>query len=316
MLVHRIAYGITAALTIVAITAQLLHAPVLLLFVLTSLALIGLAWLLGQAIESVGYHAGPRISGVLNATFGNAAELIITIFALSAGLTGVVKASIIGSVIGNVLLVLGASILLGGLKNGTQSFSTTIAGANAAMLAIVTAGLALPTVFATVDPAEGTRAWSTEYLSIGVAVVLLVLYALYLLFYLRRQEQPGGEEQQPEFGKVVSLGLLGGTTAAVAYVSEVFVETIEPLVEELGISELFIGVILVPIVGNVAEHVVGVQLAYKDKMDFSMAISLGSSLQVALLVTPILVFLGPLLGHPLDLVFTPLELASLGAAVV
>jgi Ca2+:H+ antiporter len=184
------------------------------------------------------------------------------------------------------------------------------------MLAIVTAGLALPTVFATLDPAEGTRAWSTEYLSIGVAVVLVVLYALYLLFYLRRQEQPGGEQQQPEFGKVASLALLLGTTAAVAYVSEAFVETIEPLVEEIGISELFIGVILVPIIGNVAEHVVGVQIAYKDKMDFSMAISLGSSLQVALLVTPILVFLGPLLGHPLDLVFTPLELASLGAAVI
>ena len=315
-MIHKIAYGVTAALTVAAIAAELLHAPVLLLFALTSLALIGLAWLLGQATESVGYHAGPRISGVLNATFGNAAELIITIFALSAGLTGVVKASIIGSVIGNVLLVLGASILLGGLKNGTQSFSTTIAGANAAMLAIVTAGLALPTVFATLDPAEGTRAWSTEYLSIGVAVVLVVLYALYLLFYLRRQEQPGDEQQQPEFGKVASLALLLGTTAAVAYVSEAFVETIEPLVEEVGISELFIGVILVPIIGNVAEHVVGVQIAYKDKMDFSMAISLGSSLQVALLVTPILVFLGPLLGHPLDLVFTPLELASLGAAVI
>ena len=315
-MIHKIAYGVTAALTVAAIAAELLHAPVLLLFALTSLALIGLAWLLGQATESVGYHAGPRISGVLNATFGNAAELIITIFALSAGLTGVVKASIIGSVIGNVLLVLGASILLGGLNNGTQSFSTTIAGANAAMLAIVTAGLALPTVFATLDPAEGTRAWSTEYLSIGVAVVLVVLYALYLLFYLRRQEQPGDEQQQPEFGKVASLALLLGTTAAVAYVSEAFVETIEPLVEEIGISELFIGVILVPIIGNVAEHVVGVQIAYKDKMDFSMAISLGSSLQVALLVTPILVFLGPLLGHPLDLVFTPLELASLGAAVI
>ena len=315
-MIHKIAYGVTAALTVAAIAAELLHAPVLLLFALTSLALVGLAWLLGQATESVGYHAGPRISGVLNATFGNAAELIITIFALSAGLTGVVKASIIGSVIGNVLLVLGASILLGGLKNGTQSFSTTIAGANAAMLAIVTAGLALPTVFATLDPAEGTRAWSTEYLSIGVAIVLVVLYALYLLFYLRRQEQPEDEQQQPEFGKVASLALLLGTTAAVAYVSEAFVETIEPLVEVIGISELFIGVILVPIIGNVAEHVVSVQIAYKDKMDFSMAISLGSSLQVALLVTPILVFLGPLLGHPLDLVFTPLELASLGAAVI
>ena len=311
----KIAYGITVVLTLAAVAAELLRAPVPLLFVLASLALIGLAWVLGQATESVGHYAGPRVSGVLNATFGNAAELIITIFALAAGLTELVKASIIGSIIGNVLLVLGASILLGGLKNGNQKFSASIAGINAAMLAIIAAGLALPTIFATVDPVEGAQA--TEYLSISVAVVLLILYLLYLLFYLRRQEQPGGEEEeQPPFGKVASLVLLLATTAAVAYVSEAFVGAIEPLVAEIGISELFIGVILVPIIGNIAEHVVGVQIAYKDNMDFSMAISLGSSLQVALLVTPVLVFLGPLLGHPLELVFNPLELGSLGAAVV
>src|SRR5919202_5153325 len=158
---RNIAYGVTALLTVAAVAADLLHAPVLILFALASLALIGLAWVLGEATESVGHHAGPRVGGVLNATFGNAAELIITIFALSAGLTTVVKASIIGSVIGNALLVLGASILLGGLKNGTQKFSTTIAGANAAMLAIVAVGLALPTIFRVTPPEEGSR--STEY---------------------------------------------------------------------------------------------------------------------------------------------------------
>src|SRR5919112_885365 len=131
------AYGFTAALTVAVVVVELLGAPVLVFFALTSLALVGLAWVLGQATESLGHHAGPRIGGVLNATFGNAAELIITIFALSAGLTTVVKASIIGSIIGNVLLVLGASLLLGGLKNGTQTFSATIAGVNASMLAIV-----------------------------------------------------------------------------------------------------------------------------------------------------------------------------------
>lgn len=313
---RNIAYGATAVLTAAAITVGLLRAPVLLLFALASLALIGLAWVLGQATESLGHHTGPRIGGILNATFGNAAELIITVFALSAGLTTVVKASIIGSVIGNVLLVLGASILLGGLKNGTQKFSASIAGINAAMLAIVAAGLALPTIFYLTPPNEGFAA--TEYLSVGVAVVLLVLYVLYLLFYLRSQEQPrrGDDEEPPGFGKAASLALLLGTTVAVAYVSETFVEAIEPLVAEIGISELFIGVILVPVVGNIAEHVVSVQIAYKNDMDFSMAVSLGSSLQVSLLVTPILVFLGPLLGHPLDLVFSPLELGSLGAAVV
>jgi len=298
------------------LVAELLHAPVLLLFALASLALVGLAWVLGQATESLGHHAGPRVGGVLNATFGNAAELIITIFALSAGLTTVVKASIIGSIIGNVLLVLGASLLLGGLKNGIQSFSATIAGINASMLAIIAAAITLPTIFATTGPDEGPG--PTESLSLEVAVVLLVLYILYLVYYFRSPEGnvTAGGEGEVLFGRVASVVLLLVSTAAVAYVSEAFVGAIEPLVEEIGISELFIGVILVPLVGNVAEHVVGVQIAYKNNMDFSMAISLGSSLQIALFVTPILVFLGPLLGHPLDLVFSPLELGALVASVI
>jgi Ca2+:H+ antiporter len=151
---RKVAYGFTAAVTVAVVVVELLGAPVLVIFALTSLALVGLAWVLGQATE-LGHHAGLRIGGVLNATFGNAAELIITIFALSAGLTTVVKASIIGSIIGNVLLVLGASLLLGGLKNGTQSFSATIAGINASMLAIVVAALALPTIFAATETENG-----------------------------------------------------------------------------------------------------------------------------------------------------------------
>jgi Ca2+:H+ antiporter len=311
-LIRKAAYGISVVLTAGVVVAQLLHGPVLLIFAVSALALIGLAWVLGQATESLGHHAGPRVGGILNATFGNAAELIITIFALAAGLTTVVKASIIGSIIGNVLLVLGASLLLGGLKNGTQTFSATIAGINASMLAIVAAALALPTIFAATDPGS-----TPTTLSVEVAVVMFVLYILYLIFYFRSPEGgvATGEGHAP-FGRVASLALLLGSTAAVAYVSEAFVHAIEPLVEEYGISELFVGVIIVPIVGNIAEHIVGVQIAYKNQMDFSMAISLGSSIQVALLVTPILVFLGPLLGHPLRLVFTPLELGALGAAVL
>ncbi len=315
-MIRKIAYGATAVLTVAVVVVELLHAPVLLIFSLTSLALIGLAWILGQATEALGHHAGPRAGGILNATFGNAAELIITIFALAAGLTTVVKASILGSIIGNVLLVLGASFLVGGLKNGTQKFSATMAGANASMLAIVAVALAIPTIFATTGPTKGF--WPTEYLSVEVAVVMIVLYVLYLIFYLRHPQgmATGVEVEDVPFGPKASLVLLLGTTAAVAYVSEVFVGAIEPLVEEIGISALFVGVILVPIVGNIAEHVVGVQIAYRNRMDFSMAVSLGSSLQVALFVTPVLVFLGPLLGHPLDLVFTPLELGALGAAVI
>ncbi|MDP9454600.1 MAG: calcium/proton exchanger [Actinobacteria bacterium] len=312
---RRIAYGATIILTLGVVAAELLHAPTLILFALTSLALIGLAWVLGQATESLGHHLGPRAGGILNATFGNAAELIITIFALSAGLTAVVKASIIGSIIGNVLLVLGASLLFGGLKNGTQSFSATIAGINASMLTIVAAALALPTIFVATQAQRGGGSPTT--LSIEVAVVMFILYILYLIYYFRSPEGgiATGEGHAP-FGRTASFVLLLGATAAVAFVSEAFVGAIEPLVEEFGISALFVGVILVPIVGNIAEHIVGVQIAYKNNMDFSMAISLGSSIQVALLVTPILVFLGPLLGHPLDLTFSLLELGALGAAVV
>lgn len=311
----KIAYGVTVALAVAVVVIELLHAPVLVVFGISALALVGLAWVLGQATESLAHHAGPRIGGVLNATFGNAAELIITILALSAGLTTVVKASIVGSIIGNVLFVLGASLLLGGLKNGTQSFSATIAGINAAMLALVAAALALPTILATTPPPEGTDPVTS--LSMGVAVVMFVLYIAYLIFYFRSPEGGmAGGEGHAAFGRVASLALLLGATAAVAYVSEAFVGAIEPMTKEIGISELFVGVILVPVVGNIAEHIVGVQIAYKNDLDFSMSISLGSSLQVALLVTPILVFLGPLLGHPLRLVFSPLELGALGAAVI
>jgi Ca2+:H+ antiporter len=309
---RNIAYGVTAALTASVVVVELLHAPVLLIFALTALGLIGLAWVLGQATESLAGHAGPRVGGILNATFGNAAELIITIFALSAGLTTVVKASIVGSIIGNVLFVLGASLLLGGLKNGTQSFSTTIAGVNASMLAIVAVALALPTIFAATTP--GTPPTT---LSVEVAVVMFVIYILYLIFVFRSPEgQPAGHEHEPQFGRAASFAVLLVATAAVAYVSEAFVGALEPLTEEFGLSELFVGIIIVPVVGNIAEHIVGVQIAYKNQMDFSMSISVGSSIQVALLVTPILVFLGPLLGHPLRLVFTPLELGALAAAVV
>ncbi|MDQ3793483.1 MAG: calcium/proton exchanger [Actinomycetota bacterium] len=310
---RQIAYGLTVLLTVAVVAVELLHASVLLIFALTSLALIGLAWVLGQATESLGAHAGPRIGGILNATFGNAAELIITIFALSAGLTTVVKASIIGSIIGNVLFVLGASLLLGGLKNGTQTFSATIAGVNASMLTIVAVALALPTIFAATTPGPNPTTLSVE-----VAVVMFVLYVLYLVFVFRSPEgrATGGVEHEPQFGRVASLMVLLVATIAVAYTSEAFVGALEPMTEEIGLSELFVGVIIVPVVGNIAEHIVGVQIAYKNQMDFSMGISLGSSIQVALLVTPILVFLGPLLGHPLRLVFTPLELGALFAAVI
>src|SRR4029453_11700166 len=222
----RIAYGATAALTVAVVVAELLHAPTLLIFAATALGLIGLARVLGGAPETLGHPSGPRIGGILNATFGNAAELIITIFALSAGLTTVVKASIIGSIIGNVLLVLGASLLFGGLKNDIQSFSAEIAGINASMLPTVAAPLSLPTIFALTSPDP-----SPTTLSIEVAVVMFVLYILYLLYILR---SPGGSAQgegEAPFGRTASLGLPFVATAAVRFASEAFAAAIEPLTE-------------------------------------------------------------------------------------
>ena len=215
---RKFAYGATIVLTLGVVAVELLHAQILIIFALTSLALIGLAWVLGQATESLGHHLGPRAGGILNATFGNAAELIITIFALSAGLTAVVKASIIGSIIGNVLLVLGLSLLIGGLKNGTQSFSATIAGVNASMLTIVAAALALPTIFVATESQRGGGSPTT--LSIEVAVVMFVLYILYLIYYFRSPEGgvATGEGHAP-FGRTASFVLLLVATLAVAYVS-------------------------------------------------------------------------------------------------
>lgn len=311
---RNIAYGATVILTAAAVAVEVLHGPTLLIFVIASFALMMLAWVLGEATESLGDHMGPRTGGLLNATFGNAAELIITILALSAGLTTVVKASILGSIIGNVLLVLGASILVGGLKNGIQTFSAELAGINAALLTLVAAALSIPTIFAATHPsAQGDAVIS---LSTAVAVIMLVLYALYLIYFFFSQQESDEQAGTPMFGLWTSLILLLVTTVAVAYVSEGFVDAIEPLVKKYGISELFVGVILVAIVGNIAEHFAACQVAYRNRMDFSMSISLGSAIQVGLFVTGILVLIGPLLGHPLALTFTPLELGTLGAAVI
>lgn len=316
-MIRKIAYGLIVALTGAGLAAEyLLHAPPLVVFSLTGLALIGLAWLLSESTESLGHHTGPRIGGILNATLGNAAELIVGIFALAAGLTTVVKASIIGSVLSNTLLVMGTGVLLGGLKHGEQTFSGVLARANATMLALAAIGLSVPTIFAT-EQAGGAQ--STEYLSITVGVILFVAYILLLVFYFTNPAASStGAEQEgnPPFGRTSSFALLAVSGAAVGWVSEVFVGTIEPVIKEIGMSELFVGLILIPIVGNAAEHATAVAIAYKNNMDFSMFISIGSSLQVALMVTSILVFVGPLLGNPLRLTFSILELGALAGAVV
>jgi Ca2+:H+ antiporter len=318
-----------------AVAAELLEWNALLIFSFSCIALIPLAGLLGEATEELAIHTGPKVGGLLNATLGNAAELIITIVALSAGQLDLVKASITGSILGNLLLILGASLLLGGMKNGIQKFDRGLAGMSGTMMLLAVIGLLIPTLFELVheivvgqldvfntsvnDPALNS-------LSLWVAGILIVLYILSLVFTFRtpqREEHSGTDDHSDEeeahkakWSIPVSVGVLAVSTVAIVFLSEFLVGAVEPVVESLGVSELFLGVIIIPIVGNVAEHIVGVQVAFKNKMDLSLSISLGSSMQVALFVAPLLVFVSLLFGQELTLFFSLLEVAALGLAVL
>jgi len=289
-------------------------------FLASALSLIPLAALLGRATEEAAIYTGPRIGALLNATLGNAAELIITIIALREGLVDLVKASIAGSIIGNILVVLGLSLLLGGLKNGTQFFDAKTAGTNATMMALAVVSLSIPAVV-TLGPEElRPSEQNITFLSDGLAIVLIVIYALYIFFSLR-QGSPESELREhdgaPTMKLPVALGLMAATTIGIVFMSELLVGTVEPVAEQWGLSEFFIGIMLVPLVGNIAEHIVAVQVAYQNKMELSLGIAIGSGLQIALFVTPVLVWISVLLGNPMTLVFNSYELAGLiGAALI
>ena len=339
---RRIAYGVTAALAAAVVVVELLHAPTLVIFALTALALIGLAWVLGQATESLAGHAGPRVGGILNATFGNAAELIIALFALSKGLTGVVKASITGSIIGNILLVLGLSFLAGGLKFRKQEFNRVAAGVSATALTLGAIALIIPTVFhqaaAMVPVAQGGWTPAKEQgLSLAIAVVLFLTYALTLVFTLvTHRDLFGGDESKAigrEAGEELTrmeaergahapwsvgkaVGVLVGATAFVALISEFLVGAIEQARESLGLTEVFVGVIVVAIIGNAAEHSSAILMAWRNKMDISIGIAVGSSLQIALFVAPLLIFASYLFGTPMNLEFTVPEVVAVVASII
>jgi Ca2+:H+ antiporter len=295
-----------------------LHAEPTPLFVLSAASILGLAWVVGLSTERLGSIAGPQVGGILNATFGNIAELIIAFFALQAGLIEVVKASLTGSIIGNLLLVMGLSALVGGLRNGPQRFSPKIAVANAALLVLAVIGLFVPAVFAftTIDRSRETL---TEE-SVFVAVALIVGYGLSLIYQFRHPEQQAAGEGVedgggPAWSVRVAIIVLLGTAALLAVLSEILVDTLTPFIDTFGLSFFFVGVVVIPTIGNLAEHVVSVQLAAKDKMEFALAVTFGSSLQVALFVAPVLVLLGVVIDQDMDLIFTPLEIAAVAAAV-
>lgn len=302
----------------VAIVLELAHADPVLIFLTAALGIVPLADFIGEATEELATYTGPRIGGLLNATLGNAAELIITIFALREGLLDLVRASITGSILGNLLLVMGLSLLLGGLKHGVQQFDKRQAAINATMLILAVVALMVPSLF---DSAFNAAVESQEVSEIrfseSVAVVMIILYALSLLYSFRDKDSPLAREGVSHAAKWSlrrSIIVLVGATVGVVLVSEILVGAVEHVTVELGLTEFFIGIIVIPLVGNVAEHLVAVQVAIKDDMELSMAVSLGSSLQIALFVAPALVFVSLLFGDPLLLVFSPFELVALFSA--
>jgi Ca2+:H+ antiporter len=298
----------------------IVHASGIAIFAAAALAIIPLAGLMGRATEQIAERVGEGIGGLLNATFGNAAELIIAIVALRAGFHDLVKASITGSIIGNILLVFGAGALYGGLKFKDQSFNKSAAALGATMLVLSAIGLVIPAIFHQVvgnNPAarEGT-------LSFEISMVLMATYVLSLLFTLKthRHLYAGAasdhEIHHPQTRVGRSLALLLAATAGVAFMSEMLVGAVEEAAHTVGMNEVFVGVILVAIIGNAAEHSTAIIMAGKNKMDIAINIAVGSSIQIALFVAPLLVFMSYFIGpQPMDLIFTTLEVVAIGLSV-
>jgi Ca2+:H+ antiporter len=297
----------------IAIASRLLHGPEWLTLVASALSLLPLAGWIGAATEHAAARMGPGLGGLLNATFGNAAELIISIFALRRGLLDLVKASLTGSIIGNTLLILGLSAFVGGVKHGTQKFDPKPTGRHAAMMILAVSAMALPAVFATVE----RDAFVREEVSVGVAVLLLLTYAAYVYFsYFSRQRDRHTASDHgagPGWSVRRSLLVLAGAVAGTAVASELLVHAIEPVSRSAGLSQLFLGLILVPIVGNAAEHYSAIVFASRNKMDLALSVAANSSTQIAVFVAPLLVLLS-LLFRPMDLIFQPIELVALFAS--
>src|SRR3990167_4614443 len=299
----------------VALGAHFMRLSHTLVFFLCALAIIPLAKFLGEATEEIASRSGPALGGLLNATFGNATELIIAGLALNAGLIELVKASITGSIVGNLLLVLGASIFVGGLRRKKQIFNATAAQASAAMLLLGVIALTIPQIFLLTSP--GANASHSKDLSVLVAVIMFVMYLAFLFFIFRTHKHLYTEElgHASRWSKRKSIAILLASTAGVGWVSEILVKSIEPALHNLGWTELFVGAVIIAIIGNAAEHASAIVVAAKNRMDLSLQIAIGSATQIAMFVVPLLVFAGLLLGQNMDLIFTTFELATIIVSV-
>jgi Ca2+:H+ antiporter len=295
-----------------------LHISPTLLFVFSALAIIPLAKYIGEATEELTIYTGPALGGLLNATFGNATELIISIFAIKAGLFEVVKASLTGSIIGNLLLVLGLAMFVGGYKREYQSFNTVGAKSAASSLLLAVVALVVPAIFVMTSPTSSGD--TVETLSILVSCCMIVAYIGGLFFSLHTHKHlytaEIAELEHGTWSKKKSITVLILTTIGVAFMSETLVASIEPLIATFGWTELFVGVIFVAIIGNAAEHASAITVAIKDKMDLSLQVAVGSSTQIAMFVAPALVLISMLFGQPMTLVFQLFELVTIVFSVL
>ncbi|WP_349262649.1 calcium/proton exchanger [Allocoleopsis sp.] len=314
----------------VSIAAHFLEWGSAVVFVTSCLAIVPLAAWMGTATEEIAVVAGPTLGGLLNATFGNATELIIALIALNAGLVNVVKATITGSIIGNLLLVMGFSMLLGGLRYKEQDFQPIVARVNASSMNLAVIAILLPTAMDATS--VGLSEVTIQRLSIAVAVVLILVYGLTLLFSMKThsylfdvgmvdmedlaESNLAVEEPKHQPNLWLWVGVLLVVTLLVAGESELLVDSLEEATSELGLSALFTGVILLPVIGNAAEHATAVTVAMKNKMDLSVSVAVGSSMQIALFVAPVLVLAGWLMGKPMDLNFNPFELVAVVVSVL
>jgi Ca2+:H+ antiporter len=319
-----IEHGMNVLLIFVPVAAVLhyTHAEPFLTFIASGLAIIPLAGWMGRATEALSERLGAGIGGLLNATFGNAAEMIIAFQGLRAGLSEVVKASLTGSILGNILLVFGASVLAGGLKYPVQKFNRTAATMSATLMALSAIGLLVPAMFhwVTAGMARGGQMRAETHISMEISVVLFIAYILSLVFALRTHKDLylGTSEPHKESTPMsikTAVVVLIVATSFVAWMSELLVHAVEPASKSMGLTNVFVGVIVVAIIGNAAEHSTAIFVAMKNQMDLSYHIAVGSSMQIALFVAPVLVFLSYAMGRPMNLVFTTFEVVTVGLAV-
>jgi Ca2+:H+ antiporter len=304
----------------IALVVHGVHAAPPWVFATAAAGIIPLAAYMGRATEHLAGRVGSGIGGLLNATFGNAAELIIALMALRAGLYDVVKASITGSIIGNILLVLGLAVLAGGIKHRRQEFNRTSAGIGATLLALSAIGLVVPAIFHHI--VHGTMAAREQRMSLEIAIVLFTVYLASLFFSLKTHRylytgapaHDAGVDRDAEWSVRKSVIVLSVATAGVAVMSEALVGAVSATAASFGFTEVFVGVILVAIVGNAAEHSTAVLMAMKNQMDLAFNIAIGSSIQVALFVAPVLVFASYLFERPMDLVFSTFEVVAVSIA--